>query len=113
MGNVSEHAAQVGQGAGIEALAADAGARIGRVMTVDSSPFFPALISPQATTADVEPLAQVAYQALQFLGDEVLLARITRRSAGSLGLQPGTAVFAVLKAVSVGPENIGRGSGAA
>ena len=47
------------------------------------------------------------------VGDEVLLARITRRSAGSLGLQPGTAVFAVLKAVSVGPENIGRGSGAA
>lgn len=56
-------------------VAADAGDRVGRVMTVDSSPFFPALISPQATTRDVEPLAQVAYQALQFLGDDVLLAR--------------------------------------
>jgi molybdate transport system ATP-binding protein len=43
------------------------------------------------------------------VGDEMLLARITRRSAGTLGLQPGTGVFAVLKAVSVGPENIGRG----
>lgn len=38
-------------------VAADAGDRVGRVMTVDSSPFFPALISPQATTRDVEPLA--------------------------------------------------------
>lgn len=56
-------------------VAADARGAVGRLMTVDSSPFFPALISPQATTADVEPLAQVAYQALQFLGDEVLLAR--------------------------------------
>lgn len=56
-------------------VAADAGGAVGRLMTVDSSPFFPALISPQATIADVEPLAQVAYQALQFLGDEVLLAR--------------------------------------
>ncbi|MFA4950530.1 alpha/beta fold hydrolase [Brevundimonas sp.] len=56
-------------------VAADAGDRVDRVMTVDSSPFFPALISPQATTRDVEPLAQVAYQALQFLGDDVLLAR--------------------------------------
>lgn len=56
-------------------VAADAGNAVSRVMTVDSSPFFPALISPQATTRDVEPLAQVAYQALQFLGDDVLLAR--------------------------------------
>lgn len=56
-------------------VVADAGNAVSRLMTVDSSPFFPALISPQATTADVEPLAQVAYQALQFLGDEVLLAR--------------------------------------
>ena len=56
-------------------VAADAGNAVSRVMTVDSSPFFPALISPQATTRDVQPLAQVAYQALQFLGDDVLLAR--------------------------------------
>lgn len=56
-------------------VAADAVNRIDRVMTVDSSPFFAALISPQATARDVEPLARIAYQALQFLGDEVLLAR--------------------------------------
>ena len=56
-------------------VAADAGARVGRVMVVDSSPFFPALISPQATVGDVEPIAQLAYQAIHFLGDEALRSR--------------------------------------
>lgn len=56
-------------------IAADAGRRVGRVMVVDSSPFFPALISPQATVGDVEPIAQLAYQAIQFLGDEALNMR--------------------------------------
>lgn len=42
-------------------------------------------------------------------GDEALLARITRRSALALDLQPGTPVHAVLKAVSVAQENVGRG----
>lgn len=40
-------------------------------------------------------------------GQEVLLARITKRSARVLQLQPGKAVHAVLKAVSVAPGNIG------
>ena len=56
-------------------VAADAPARVGRLMTVDSSPFFAALISPQATAGDVEPIAQVAYQAIQFLGDDALMTR--------------------------------------
>ncbi len=56
-------------------VAADAPQRVGRLMTVDSSPFFAALISPQATARDVEPIAQVAYQAIQFLGDEALRAQ--------------------------------------
>jgi len=56
-------------------VAADAGAGVDRVMTVDASPFFPALISPRATVGDVEPIAQVAYQALQFLGDQALQTR--------------------------------------
>lgn len=56
-------------------VAADAPQRVGRLMTVDSSPFFAALISPQATARDVEPIAQVAYQAIQFLGDEALSAQ--------------------------------------
>lgn len=46
--------------------------RIGRLMVVDSSPFFPALVSPGATTGDVEPLAQLTYQALRLLGDDAL-----------------------------------------
>ena len=40
-------------------------------------------------------------------GHEILLARITRRSAAALDLQPGQPVFAVLKAVSVAQENVG------
>ena len=53
-------------------LASDWPWAVGRLMAVDSSPFFAALISPQATVNDVRPLAQVAYQAIQFLGDEAL-----------------------------------------
>ena len=41
-------------------------------------------------------------------GDDALLARITRRSAEALGLAPGVACHAVMKAVSVAPEDVGR-----
>lgn len=40
------------------------------------------------------------------LGDQALLARLTRRSVAALDLRPGQTVFAVLKAVSVAQENI-------
>ena len=40
-------------------------------------------------------------------GDEALLARITRRSARVMELQPGLRLHAVLKAVSVAQENAG------
>ncbi len=46
---------------------------------------------------------------LRLPGEEVLLARITRRSAEALALAPGMAVFAVLKAVSVARESVGGG----
>ncbi|WP_417723490.1 molybdenum ABC transporter ATP-binding protein [Salipiger sp.] len=42
-------------------------------------------------------------------GGNRLLARITRRSASALDLQPGKAVFAVLKAVAVARENVADG----
>ena len=71
-------------------IAADSGSRIGRVMVVDSSPFFPALISPQATVGDVEPIAQLAYQAIHFLGDEAL-----RAHGRQMGLELGGATDAV------------------
>jgi len=71
-------------------VAADAPGRVGRVMTVDASPFFPALISPGATVGDVEPIARVAYQAVQFLGDQGL-----RERGRALGLELGGAADAV------------------
>lgn len=75
-------------------VAADAGARVGRVMAVDSSPFFPSLISPEATIGDVEPIARLAYQAVHFLGDEALRAR-----GRQLGLELGGATDAVFGAL--------------
>ena len=41
------------------------------------------------------------------MGEEILLARVTRRSVQGLNLRPGLPVFAVLKAVSVAQESIG------
>lgn len=41
-------------------------------------------------------------------GGEVLLARVTSRSVDRMGLTPGLQVFAVLKSVTVGHENIGQ-----
>ncbi|MFN3353117.1 MAG: alpha/beta fold hydrolase, partial [Brevundimonas sp.] len=56
--------------------AADAGrlggAGPGRVMVVDASPFFPALIHQGATVGDVEPVARLAYSAVLFLGAEAV-----------------------------------------
>lgn len=75
-------------------VAADAPARVSRVMTVDSSPFFPALISPQATLGDVEPIARVAYQAVHFLGEEAL-----RAGGRGMGLDLGGASDALFGAV--------------
>ena len=42
------------------------------------------------------------------LGHDLLLARITRRSAENLGLQPGTEVHAILKSVAIAPGDISR-----
>lgn len=72
-------------------VAADAGDRIGKVMVVDASPFFPSLISPGSTAADVEPLARIAYQGLMLLGDQAL-----RTQAASMGLELGGAADNVL-----------------
>jgi molybdate transport system ATP-binding protein len=41
-------------------------------------------------------------------GGEILLARITRRSVERMDLVAGAPVFAVVKSVSVGRENIGK-----
>lgn len=70
-------------------LAADGGSRVGRVMVVDSVPFFPALVSPGATVGDVEPIAAIAYQALLFLGETAL------SGGGMLGADMGLAADSV------------------
>ncbi|MHC3128036.1 alpha/beta hydrolase [Brevundimonas sp. GN22] len=59
-------------------IAADGGDSIGRVMLVDSSPFFPSLINRGATRADVEPLARLAYQGVMLLGDDMLRSHPAR-----------------------------------
>lgn len=75
-------------------LAADSPARVDRLMTVDASPFFASLISPQSTSADVEPIAQLAFQAIQFLGSDAL-----RNQGRSLGIQLGGASDAMFDAM--------------
>ena len=42
-------------------------------------------------------------------GDDLLLARITRRSAATLDLRIGTTLFAILKSVSVARDDVGSG----
>jgi len=67
-------------------IAADARDGVGRVMVVDASPFFPALVNQGATVGDIEPIAQIAYQALMIFGDQALADR-----GRSLGLDLGGA----------------------
>jgi len=74
--------------------AADAPGRVGRVMVVDASPFFPSLINARATAADVAPIAEVARTAVLFLGDQVL-----RQQAGAVGERLGGATDAVVHAM--------------
>lgn len=75
-------------------VAADAGPRVGRVMVVDASPFFPSLISAGATAGDVEPLARLAYQGVMLFGDEALKAH-----AASLGADLGGAADSLFGAL--------------
>ncbi len=75
-------------------IAADDPARVSRLMMVDAAPFFPALVNEQTTSADVEPLANLARIAVLFLGDEGL-----RQQSENLGGDLGGAadgVFATL-----------------
>ncbi len=66
-------------------VAADMGDRIDRVMVVDASPFFPALVDSRATADQMEPLARLAYQGLMLFGDKALQAQVSALG-GDLGL---------------------------
>ncbi len=61
--------------------------------------------------AEVEALVRVEDSALDVqlrLGQERLLARVTRRSGEILGLAPGRRVFAVIKTVAIDRRSLGR-----
>jgi pimeloyl-[acyl-carrier protein] methyl ester esterase len=66
-------------------VAADMRDRIGRVMVVDSAPFFPALVDARVTVREVEPLARLGYQALMLFGDQALKGQVSALG-GDLGL---------------------------
>jgi molybdate transport system ATP-binding protein len=61
--------------------------------------------------AEVERLVPIEEGALEVqlrLGDERLLARVTRRSGEALGLTAGRAVFAVIKTVAIDRRSLSR-----
>jgi molybdate transport system ATP-binding protein len=66
--------------------------------------------------ATIEALAATGEEAVEVqlrLGPERLLARITRRSQQALGLAPGCAVFAVIKAIAIDRRSLGQDDAAA
>jgi molybdate transport system ATP-binding protein len=56
----------------------------------------------------VVPIEDAALEVQLRLGDERLLARVTRRSGATLGLVPGREVFAVLKTVAIDRRSLGH-----
>lgn len=66
-----------------------------------------ALNTLPATVTDIRTGAGPGALVQLRIGQDHILARITRRSAAALGLEPGVACFAILKSVSVAQSNIG------
>jgi len=58
----------------------------------------------------VVPIEEAALEVQLRLGDERLLARVTRRSGATLGLAPGREVFAVIKTIAIDPRSFGHHS---
>ena len=54
------------------------------------------------------PIEEAALEVQLRLGEERLLARVTRRSGATLGLAPGREVFAVIKTIAIERRNLGR-----
>jgi molybdate transport system ATP-binding protein len=55
----------------------------------------------------VIPIEEAALEVQLRLGDEWLLARVTRRSGATLGLAPGREIFAVIKTVAIDRRSLG------
>jgi len=56
----------------------------------------------------VVPIEEAALEVQLRLGDERLLARVTRRSGATLGLVPGREIFAVIKTVAIDRRSLGH-----
>ena len=56
----------------------------------------------------IVPIEDAALEVQLRLGDERLLARVTRRSGAALGLMPGQEVFAVIKTIAIDRSNLGH-----
>jgi molybdate transport system ATP-binding protein len=56
----------------------------------------------------VVPIEDAAFEVQLRLGDERLLARVTRRSGAALSLVPGREVFAVIKTVAIDRRSLGH-----
>jgi molybdate transport system ATP-binding protein len=53
------------------------------------------------------PIEEAAIEVQLRLGEERLLARVTRRSGATLGLLPGREIFAVIKTVAIDRRSLG------
>jgi molybdate transport system ATP-binding protein len=56
----------------------------------------------------IVPIEDAALEVQLRVGDERLLARVTRRSGATLGLVPGREIFAVIKTVAIDRRSLGR-----
>lgn len=63
----------------------------------------------RGTIVDIQPGRGPAARVVMAVGDERLIARITRRSVAVLGLEVGQTCHAILKSVAVAPEDVGKG----
>ncbi|TVS03911.1 MAG: molybdenum ABC transporter ATP-binding protein [Rhodobacteraceae bacterium] len=63
----------------------------------------------RGTIAEIQPGKGPAARVVLAVGEERLTARVTRRAVQALGLEPGQTCHAILKAVAVAPEDVGRG----
>lgn len=94
--------AAIGSKVRLRVLAQDVILSVGRPEGLSSVNVLPVTI--ENVHPGVGPGAAIALRA----GDDRLLARVTARAVGDMGLAPGMACYAILKATTVAPGSIGR-----
>lgn len=98
-------AGRAGQALRIRIAAQDVILSLSRPLGLSALNVLPAVVLALVEDETAGTLVQLG------LGDERLLARVTGRSAAALGLRPGLAVFAILKAVAVAGRDMGATGG--